>query len=193
MTVDAAPTERPEEQGWALRRLLGLHAAMRNDLAVLRRAVAAVSEDGQDVDRAVAAIAELSIVEPGWSLRSFCGNFCRFVHDHHSVEDSVMFPSVLQFSDDPEGIREVVDRLMADHRGLGGYLDEVERALAALPGDQGTRAAADKAMGRLSEYLEAHLRFEERSLAPALNAVSRKVSPDEVDAPEPPGGFPEPP
>jgi Hemerythrin HHE cation binding domain len=193
MTLDAQRTGQPEEQGWALKRLLGLHAAMRNDLAVLRRAVAAVSEDGQDVNKAVAAIAELSIVEPGWSLRTFCGNFCRFVHDHHTVEDTVMFPSVVEFGGDPQGIRELVDRLMADHRTLSGYVDEAEQALAALPGDEAARATADKAMERLSEYLEAHLSFEERSLAPALNAVSRMMSPDDVDAPEPPGGFPDPP
>lgn len=193
MQLDAQRTERPEEQGWALKRLLGLHAAMRNDLAALRRTVAAVTEGGQDAEAALAAIGELSIVEPGRSLRSFCGNFCGFVHEHHMVEDTVMFPSVVEFGGDPRGIRELVDRLMADHRTLSGYLDEAEQALAALPGDESTRATADKALDRLSEYLEAHLSFEERSLAPALNAVSRVVSPEDVDAPEPPGGFPDPP
>jgi hypothetical protein len=44
---------------------------------------------------------------------------------------------------------------------------------------------------RLGELLEAHLEFEEESLAPALNALSLVVSPADLDAPEPPAGLSE--
>jgi hypothetical protein len=39
-------------------------------------------------------------------------------------------------------------------------------------------------MARLSDELEAHLRFEEEQLAPALNALSQVVSQEEVPAPQ---------
>jgi hypothetical protein len=45
------PARRPDHQGWAYRRLLDIHDGMRNDLALLRRAVTAVTEDGQDAGR----------------------------------------------------------------------------------------------------------------------------------------------
>jgi hemerythrin-like domain-containing protein len=166
-----------EVQGWALRRLLALHRSIREDLAVLRRAVG----DGEGAAR---------VERVGMSLRSFCDNFCRFIHGHHSVEDTVMFPSVLQFGGNGSDLQQVIDRLRAEHRTLSDYVDEVERTFGALPGDPAAMAAATAAVERLSEHLEAHLRFEEESLAPALNEVSRHVSPEDVDAPEPPAGIP---
>lgn len=61
MTESAQQADRPEEQGWALKKLLALHTSMRNDLTALRRAVAALAGDGQDVDGATAVIDDLSI------------------------------------------------------------------------------------------------------------------------------------
>jgi hemerythrin-like domain-containing protein len=67
---------------------------------------------------------------------------------------------------------ETHDRLGAEHRALAGLLDELERALGALPGDAAATVAATGAVARLSDRLEAHLRVEEEQLAPALNALS---------------------
>jgi Hemerythrin HHE cation binding domain len=177
-------------RGWALTRLIDLHTGMRNDLALLRRAVAAITEDGQDVDSAVAAIANLSIKQPRWSLRTYCASFCGFVHEHHAVEDSALFPMLLERQGGQDAaFRGVIDKLRADHRTLAGHLDEVERALGALPGDAAASAAAAGAMQRLTEHLEAHLDFEEAQLAPALNALSAAVAEEDFPAPPPPEHF----
>jgi hypothetical protein len=164
---------RPDRQGWALRRLLDIHDGLRNDLARLRRAVAAATEDGQDVDAAAAALGGLSFRRPGWTLRRFCAGFCGAVHGHHATEDAVLFPMLLRRQGADGALGVVVDRLRAEHRALTGLLDAVEQALGALPGDAAAKAAATGAMARLSDQLEAHLRFEEEQLAPALNALSR--------------------
>jgi hemerythrin-like domain-containing protein len=79
----------------------------------------------------------------------------------------------------------VIDKLMADHRILTGYLDEVEKTLGALPGDAAARTAAAAAVERLAEHLEAHLDFEEGDLASALNMLSRVVSEGDFPAPPP--------
>jgi hypothetical protein len=177
-------------RGWALGRLIDLHTGMRNDLALLRRAVAAIAEDGQDVDSAVAAVANLSIRQPSWSLRTYCASFCGFVHEHHAVEDSALFPALLERQGIQDtAFRAVVDKLRADHRTLAGHLDEVERALGMLPGDDAANAAAAGAMRRLSEHLETHLDFEEERLAPALNALSAAVAEEDFPAPPPPEHF----
>jgi Hemerythrin HHE cation binding domain len=187
MTPDTRHADRSGEQGWALARLIGLHDGMRNDLALLRRAVAAATRDGAEADAAAAALDDLSFRQPGWSLRTYCAEFCGFVHEHHSVEDAMVFPALLQQQGvkDPE-LRKVIDKLSADHRVLTGYLDEVERALGALPGDEAARERAAAAVARLSERLQAHLDFEEDNLASALNMLSRVVSEADFPAPPPP-------
>lgn len=139
------PAHRTDDQGWALRRRREIHDGLRNDLALLRRAVTAAAEADRDVDAAAATLGELSFRRPGWTLRRFCAGFCGAVHGHHATEDRVLFPMLLRRS--------------------------------------GTDGALGGAMARLSDQLEAHLRFEEERLAPALNALPRDVSSAEVSAP----------
>jgi hemerythrin-like domain-containing protein len=92
---------------------------------------------------------------------------------HHATENAVLFPMLLRRQGADGTLGVVVDRLRAEHHALTGLLDTVEQALGALPGDADAKAAATGAMARLSDQLEAHLRFEEEQLAPALNALSR--------------------
>jgi len=169
-----------DEPGWALTRLIEIHTAMRDDLALLRRAVAAITANADDADAVAEAFAVLSIRTPGWSLNRYCAAFCGFVHEHHSVEDSVMFPMLLEHGD---GLQPVIAKLRADHLLLTRYLDETERALTDLPGDAAATTAAVSALERLVEHLAAHLDFEEVSLTPALTALSTVVSEDDVPAP----------
>ncbi|HEY7483368.1 MAG TPA: hemerythrin domain-containing protein [Streptosporangiaceae bacterium] len=175
--------DQPAEPGWALTRLIKIHDGMRDDLALLRRAVQAIAED--DRGMATAMLGSVSFREPGWSLRVYCAHFCRFVQDHHSVEDTMLFPVLLrdQLATNP-GFAKVIELLAADHRALTGYLDNVERALRAAPDDENAGAAALGAIERLSDHLETHLAFEEETLAPALNALSAVVSEDDFDVPD---------
>ena len=121
--------------------------------------------------------------DQGWALRRFCAGFCGAVHGHHATEDRVLFPMLLRRSGTDGALGGVIDRLGAEHRTLTAHLHRVERALDDLPGDAAARAAAAGAMARLSDQLEAHLRFEEERLAPALNALPRDVSSAVVPAP----------
>jgi iron-sulfur cluster repair protein YtfE (RIC family) len=174
-------SDRPGEQGWALQRLIMVHDGMRDDLALLRHAVYAVTRPNQDVAAAVAALGEVSLRDPLWSLRRYCAHFCSFVHDHHSVEDSMLFPVLLADRRNREaGLGKVIEKLQDDHRALARYLDDVERALPAAPDDDDAKAAAIEALERLSEHLETHLAFEEAKLGPALNALSAVVTEDDL-------------
>jgi hemerythrin-like domain-containing protein len=156
-----------------------LHDAIRGDLALLRRVAAAVATGGEG---ATPALRDLAVRRPGWSLTRFCTTFCGFVHEHHSVEDAVVFPMVLEHGGG-NGLRDVVAKLTEDHRVVAGLLDEVDAALAGPPGDPAARSAAVAAVERLAERLEEHLRYEEASLADALDAVSRAVPEEHVPAP----------
>ncbi|HZC73793.1 MAG TPA: hemerythrin domain-containing protein, partial [Jatrophihabitans sp.] len=169
-------------QGWALTRLLGIHAALREDLARLRRAADALADTDRNPEAVTAALADLSIKDPGWSLRSQCAQFCSFVQEHHATEDSVVFPMLLEHSAGANGLGETIERLRADHRALAGHVDAVDQAVVALPGDE---AAAAAAINRLATHLEQHLDLEETALAGALHAVSVAIPEDAVPPPPP--------
>jgi hemerythrin-like domain-containing protein len=170
-------TTRP---GWALRRLIELHAEMRGDLALLRKLVSDIARESPEVS----ALERLSLNQPDWALRRYCAGFCGFVHEHHTGEDAMLFPMLLRQDGQ---MTEVIDKLRADHRTLAGLLDEAQRLVAALPGDAATRSAAGTAVERLAEKLQSHIDFEERNLAPVLNALSDVVSEDDI--PPPPADY----
>jgi hypothetical protein len=170
-----------ETRGWALTRLIKLHDGMRDDLALLRRALAAVTDGGQDPNQIAASLGDLSFTQPGWSLQRYCAGFCTFVHDHHAMEDSTVFPMALEHGGNELAI--VISKLKADHEALADNVNKVEVALARLPGDPAARRLALDALDSLTERLTAHLAFEEEQLGPALNALSRVVPEDAVPPP----------
>ena len=188
MAANADTHDGRAEPSWALARLVTMHDAMRADLAVLQDAVAALTNDTDHPDGAAKALGTLSFRQPGWTLRRFCGGFCEFVHGHHTVESSTLFPLLVQLrGTDDTDLAAVIERLEAEHRTLTSCLDEVEHALLRLPGDAAAGRTATTALARLSELLLAHLAFEEDKLAAALDAMSLAVSEDDLPAPQTPG------
>lgn len=182
----AQGAQQTEEPGWSLKRILAVHKGIRSDLALLQRAVDAITKEGQDVETAMSAIGELSFIGPGWTFRTYCDFFCKVVHEHHTTEDALVFPPLLGLpGSQTEEFRAVIKRLETEHAAISGYVAEVERTLQALPGDEAAKDAAARAMDQLSEHLRAHLSFEEEELAPALNELSRAVPEDQVP-PTPP-------
>lgn len=176
-------TGKPQ-QGWALTRLLLLHEGIRADVDLLRRVSAAV-EAGDD-QRALADLQKLTARTPAWTLQTFCVAFCDFVHAHHSTEDALMFPMLLQHAGGQGAdLAEVIDKLKADHRALAGMLDRAQHAVAALPADPAARSAAVHAVDDVTRHLVAHLDDEEQQLGTALNTVSRMVPEHEVPPPPP--------
>jgi hypothetical protein len=169
------------EPGWALRRLVMLHDNIRDDLLLLRQLVVSIGQGQVKREETAAVFGRLSFRERGWTLRTYCAGFCSFVHQHHTTEESVLFPMLL--GQQNGNLRDVIEKLRADHRVLAELLDDVESAVDVLPADPAATAAATEAIERLAEQLQAHLSFEERGLAAALEAMSLAVSEDDVPSP----------
>jgi Hemerythrin HHE cation binding domain len=160
------------EQGRALfQELLWVHSMIRRDLDTVERLATEVT-DGMPADDVRAELEELKTAGPLWMLRMGCLRYCRFVHLHHRLEDTALFPLLRET--DPD-VGPVVDRLEADHRRVHDLLNDVEEAAGALGEDadlEARKRVAD-ALALLSEHLLEHLEFEEREAGPTLRRLER--------------------
>ncbi|MEO3827750.1 hemerythrin domain-containing protein [Actinomadura sp. B10D3] len=90
----------------------------------------------------------------------FCRSHCQVLLQHHTREDTVMFPHLRRA--DPS-LARVLDRLEREHRTIQAILERVDRALAHDPGELRT------AINLLTEALLAHLAYEEEMLVEPLS------------------------
>jgi deazaflavin-dependent oxidoreductase (nitroreductase family) len=126
--------------------LTRVHDAFRRELALIRAEVAAA---GQSV---------------GAQLRVNCLTLCAGLHNHHTGEDSALFP--LLAARRPE-LGPVLERLRVEHERIAAVVAQL-RDIVADPVDPVLlRGEVD----RLTGQLERHLSYEEEQLVPALDAV----------------------
>jgi hypothetical protein len=96
----------------------------------------------------------------GWST------FEQMLHDHHSIEDDLLWPVVRdEVRDRPDDLA-LLDQMAAEHAALGPALEALDQALA-----RGARAPS--AVADLENHLVEHLAHEERD---ALPLVDRTLS-----------------
>jgi hemerythrin-like domain-containing protein len=122
------------------------HHALRRDLRAFDAALARVA--GGDASR----VKELG-GEWTWYRNA--------LHGHHMMEDSRIFPQLIQ---DHAATAPIVERLSAEHRRIDPMLERGDAAFS----DAFDVAAARGVVRELSELLEAHLAVEEAELVPFL-------------------------
>jgi hypothetical protein len=144
---------------------------IRRDLETVRRLADEIVA-GKAPDGIRAEIAGLKTNSPLWKLRRNCLYYCRFVHNHHTMEDWALFPALRRAS---LALGPVVDKLEADHRRVSDILDEVEVAADDLVRDDTAtgRQRVEEALKILAEHLLAHLDYEEKSITPTLQSWDR--------------------
>jgi len=142
---------------------------IRRDLETVERLAAEVV-GGMPADDLRAELEELKTAGPLWTLKMGCLRYCRFVHLHHRLEDTALFP-VMRGSNPDVG--PVVDRLEADHRRVHDLLNDVEEAARTLgeEADLEARRRVVDALALLAKHLLEHLDFEEREAGPTLRRL----------------------
>jgi len=150
--------------------LIWIHDSIRRDLGLVRELaadVAAGAEPGEVRER----IDSMRTNGPLWKLKVNCLHYCRFVHHHHQLEDTMLFPFVRQAR---PGSETIIDRLENDHAELVDILDAVTDASGELDdeADAATRQAVVDALERLARYLTEHLEFEEENFVPLLRTIT---------------------
>lgn len=121
-----------------------VHDAFRRELALIRKEMAAGNGT------------------LGAQLRVNCLTFCQGLHNHHTGEDTMMFPFL---ADRHPEANPVLRRLGEEHEQIAVLVAELRRALAT---EDPTAARAE--VERLTLDLEAHLTYEEQELVPLLDA-----------------------
>ncbi|WP_346071821.1 hemerythrin domain-containing protein [Saccharopolyspora thermophila] len=123
-----------------------LHDAFRRELSLIRREIA---ESGPGI---------------GAQLRVNCLTVCQGLRNHHTGEDTTMFPFLTEHH--PE-LAPVLERLRAEHERIATLVAELYKVVSSTAADPAlVRAEVD----RLADELERHLAHEEEQLIPVLDA-----------------------
>ncbi|MDQ0775626.1 deazaflavin-dependent oxidoreductase (nitroreductase family) [Streptomyces aurantiacus] len=129
-----------------------IHDAFRHELVLIRR----------EIGEAGATL--------GAQLRVNCLAFCQSLHNHHTGEDTILFPFL---AGRHPGLDPTLDRLRAEHEHIAALTAELKHVIGS--GSADTRHVRDE-VERLTTALEAHLAYEEAQLIPALDASAGPVS-----------------
>ncbi|WP_405972695.1 nitroreductase/quinone reductase family protein [Streptomyces sp. NBC_00988] len=101
----------------------------------------------------------------GAQLRVNCLTFCQGLHNHHTGEDTVLFPLIAERH---PGSTPAVTRLREEHERIAALVEELRGTLATT----GEPAVVRAEVERLTAALEAHLTYEEEELIPLFDATA---------------------
>ena len=138
-----------------------------------RAQLAEVSRTLETLD-AAALSEQVSKLDMSANYRMFenlCGQECQMLTGHHTIEDIHMFPQL--HDEGSNGVKKVVERLMAEHLVVHELIEELEqRAWACLqnPGTE-TFTAAKETFQTLNTCVRSHFGYEETELEDALSVI----------------------
>lgn len=149
MTSTTFSTTPTTDRPW-VHEMVIIHRAFRRELTLLPRLVRA-APDG-DRDRAATLAGALRLVLGG-------------LHHHHTGEDVVLWPALLERAAPSTGL---VETMQAQHEVVEGHMEQVEPLLDAWEQDPTTARGAELAgvVERLATALFEHLDLEEREILP---------------------------
>ncbi|MFG2371259.1 nitroreductase/quinone reductase family protein [Streptomyces sp. NPDC048504] len=101
----------------------------------------------------------------GAQLRVNCLTFCQGLHNHHTGEDTVLFPLIAERH---PASAPALTRLREEHERIAALVEELRGTLATTRDPAEVRAEVE----RLTTALEAHLTYEEEELIPLFDAVA---------------------
>ncbi|WP_328830122.1 nitroreductase/quinone reductase family protein [Streptomyces sp. NBC_00252] len=140
-----------------------VHDAFRHELALIRGELnkSTATDTDRDADADTGTGAEFSTL--GAQLRVNCLTFCQGLHNHHTGEDTVLFPLIAERH---PGATAALARLREEHEQIATLVDALRETLTTPTAPATTRAEVN----RLTAALEAHLTYEEQELIPLFDA-----------------------
>ncbi len=163
-TGEETPTGRESKQT-----LLAVHEQLRQELAEIQRAIAAVAEGRLEPGAARSLINRMTMRQNYWTVGAFCAQYCRVVTIHHTIEDQIMFPGLPR---EDEELSAVLSRLGEEHEIIAEVVQRVDRALVAMMTDPSGIEEVRRVTRELSDALLSHLAYEEDELLGPLGRSS---------------------
>jgi hemerythrin-like domain-containing protein len=157
-------TEAQRAPGHHLRMI---HDHLRDNMVTLGRLIERAAEGSASGEEIKAETADLVMVSNYRRFGTLCGQYCQFVHGHHSIEDQMIFPSL---AEQGPAFKAIADRLQAEHVVVHHLLEKLIDALIALA-DAPDRQKFDDAVEifrALERVLLSHLGYEEDAIGDAL-------------------------
>lgn len=144
-----------------------IHDHLRDNMVTLGKLIERAAAGTASADDVKAETADLVMVANYRRFGTLCGQYCQFVHGHHSIEDQALFPAIrLQ----GPAFKAIADRLEAEHVVVHELLERLIDALIALA-DAPARQKFDDAVEvfrALERVLLSHLGYEEAAIGDAL-------------------------
>ena len=148
-----------------------IHDHFRQQLETLTRAVASVQEGAGGLDDVRAGVQALAPSLTAQQVAGLCGQVCRFLTMHHSIEDQSLFPAVATL----EAYAPVAARLAEEHLVIHDHLERVDDLAVAVHSDPSRVTELADAVGDLRRDLESHFGYEETEMAEPLGLLGLGV------------------
>ena len=150
------------------RHLKMIHRYHLQQMAQVRRVLDLVDEGTAKPDALRDAVGNLDLKESMRMFGNICGQECEMLTAHHDIESAYLFPVLHQRGN--EGIRKVVDRLVAEHEIIHHYLLELENGVAKLMTAQNAEkfSAIKDTFLALEGIIKSHFNYEETELETAI-------------------------
>lgn len=148
-----------------------IHDHLRGNMQMLRRLIDQAAAGTVSAAEVSAQTADLAMVANFRRFGTLCGQYCQFVHGHHSLEDAMLFPALARQS---EIYRKIAERLQAEHVVVHELLIRLIGALEALADapTQPNFEAAKTVYDALERVLLSHLGYEEEEVGDAIGYFS---------------------
>jgi iron-sulfur cluster repair protein YtfE (RIC family) len=163
----AGSVELTARQRMAGDHLRMIHDHFRGQLAALTHAATEVLEGSGDLDAVRAGVHALSPALTAQQLAGMCGQVCRFLTMHHTIEDQSMFPAVATL----EAYAPVAARLAEEHLAVHAHLERVDGLAGASYSDPSRIADLVDAVAELRADLESHFAYEEVEMTEPLGLL----------------------
>ncbi len=161
MTDLPYPGATPEQlQHHLVQEFLTIHNMFRDELANILHFAEALQAGQQPLDSAETRSRIQMLIRAGMQ-------YTNFLHHHHHLESSGLFPALAK-----EGLPdETVQRLVAEHDEIAVLIDKFHGAVANYAALEPAVMHTD--LRRLSEALRAHLAYEETHVCPFIAKFQR--------------------
>ncbi|UFN43238.1 hemerythrin domain-containing protein [Nocardioides okcheonensis] len=148
-----------------------IHDHFRAQLVALTRAVAALRDGTGAVDDVRAGVHGLAPALSAQQVAGMCGQVCRFLTMHHSIEDRNLFPAVATLAD----YAPVAARLAEEHLVVHAHLERVDGLAVAVAADPARVDELARAVADLRADLESHFTYEEAEMTEPLGLLGLGV------------------